>query len=160
MRVSITVGETEFRNGYLNIDPISGSDSGDAGGAIKADIRNLDEIIMDSECVEIIAEDVLDYLVRNDAIVTLQHWVTKLRKGGKIIVGGTDSFEVSKQFCQKIIGVDEFNTIMHGGFSQPWDTKLSHTSLEDLQQQLESYGIKIIKKRVNGFRLVIEGERP
>ena len=160
MRVSITVGETEFKNGYINIDPISGSDSGDAEGAIKADVRNLDDIIINSECIEIVAEDVLDYLVRVEAISTLRHWVTKLRKGGKIIIGGTDAFEVSKQFCQKIIGVDDFNAIIHGEFSQPWDTKLSHMSLEDLQQQLESYGIKIIKRRVNGFKFVVEGERP
>ena len=55
MRVSITVGANQFKNGYLNIDPISG----ELDGGTKADVRNLDEVVMDSECVEIIAEGVL-----------------------------------------------------------------------------------------------------
>ena len=59
MRVSITVGATEFKNGYLNIDPISEEGGEKVGaryhqdsfdGSVKADVRDLDDLVMDSEC--------------------------------------------------------------------------------------------------------------
>ena len=56
--------------------------------------------------------------------------------------------------------IKKFNLIAHCQFSAPWDVFMSHTTIEDLLQKLESYGIKILKKRIDGFNLVIEGERP
>jgi len=169
MRVSITVGATQFKNGYLNIDPISEEGGEKAGsryyqdnydGSIKADVRNLDDVVMDSECMEIIVEDVLDYLVFDEARAAIEHWIKKLRHGGKIIISGTDSYEVCKQLAQRTIDIEHFNHLIHGEFTQPWDVKLSHMSISDLQNELESHGIKILKKRVNGFSMVVEGERP
>ena len=169
MRVSITVGATQFKNGYLNIDPISEEGGELVGsryhqdnfdGSIKADVRNLDDVAMDSECVEIIAEDVLDYLVIDEARAAIAHWIKKLRHGGRIVIYGTDSYEVCKQLMQRTIDIDQFNHLIHGEFTQPWDVKMSHMSIGDLQNELESHGIKILKKRVNGFSMVIEGERP
>jgi predicted SAM-dependent methyltransferase len=156
MRVSITVGANQFKNGYLNIDPISG----ELDGGTKADVRNLDEVVMDSECVEIIAEGVLEYLEFESAKAAIAHWVKKLRHGGRIIISGTDYYEVCKQIMQRTVGVNEFNNLIHGGFTEPWDVKMSHMSINDLQNELKSNGIKILKKRVNGFSMVIEGERP
>ena len=158
MRVSITIGAEQFKNGYLNIDPVAA----EAGveGSVKADVRNLDDLVMDSECVEIVAEDVLDYLVFEEAKAAIAHWVKKLRHGGKIIISGTDACEVCKQVVQKTIDINEFNHLVHGEFSQPWDVKMSHMSIESLQNELESHGIKVLKKRINGFSMVIEGERP
>ena len=156
MRISITVGADQFKNGYLNIDPISG----ELDGGVKADVRNLDEIVMDSECVEIIAEEVLDYLELESAKAAIAHWIKKLRHGGKIIISGTDYYEVCKQAMQKTIDINQFNHLIHGGFVQPWDVKMSHMSINDLQNELNSHGIKILKRRVNGFSMVIEGERP
>ena len=92
MKINITVGSSHFINGYLNIDPITGQDGGEAQ-AIKADIRNLDDLVMDSECHEIIAEDVLDFLEKEDAKIALSNWARKLRHKGMIIVGGTDIHE-------------------------------------------------------------------
>ena len=169
MRVSITVGATEFKNGYLNIDPISEEGGEKVGaryhqdsfdGSVKADVRDLDDLVMDSECTELIAEDVLDYLVLEEAKSAIGHWVTKLRHGGKIIISGTASYEVCKQFVQRTIDADTFNGLIHGEFNHPWDVKMSHMSTTDLQNELESHGIKILKKRVNGFSMVLEGERP
>jgi hypothetical protein len=169
MRVSITVGATQFKNGYLNIDPISEEGGELVGtryhqdnfdGSIKADVRNLDDVVMDSECVEIIAENVLDYLVFDEARSAIAHWVKKLRHGGRIVIYGTEPYEVCKQLIQRTIDIEQFNHLIHGEFTQPWDVKLSHMSMSDLQNELESHGVKILKKRVNGFSMVVEGERP
>ena len=63
-------------------------------------------------------------------------------------------------FYYKEINIVEFNLLTHGMFSGPWDVLMSHTTIEDLQKKLESCGVKILKKRTDGFNLVIEGERP
>jgi len=157
MKLHISVGKGFTKPGYLNIDPITGQGN---ELSVKADIRKLDEFVSDSECTEIIAENVLDYLEAGEADQALQHWVKKLRHGGKIIIGGTDAHQISKMFYYKEIDIEKFNLLTHGQFSAPWDVFMSHTTIEDLLQKLESYGIKILKKRIDGFNLVIEGERP
>ena len=159
MKINITVGSSHFINCYLNIDPITGQDGGEAQ-AIKADIRNLDDLVMDSECHEIIAEDVLDFLEKEDAKIALSNWARKLRHKGKIIVGGTDIHETCKQFFHKVIPLEDFNKIIHGTLENPWEVKLSHNTLLGLQEELEGLGIKILKRRINGLNMVIEGERP
>ena len=157
MKVHISVGKDFTKPGYLNIDPITGQGN---EVSVKADIRNLDELVADAECVELIAENVLNYLEAGEADQALRHWVKKLRRGGKIIIGGIDAHQVSKMFYYKEINIEEFNLLAHGQFSGPWDVLMSHTTIEDLQQKLESYDIKITKKRTDGFNLIIEGERP
>ena len=159
MKINITIGSSHFINGYLNIDPITGQDV-EGAEAIRADVRNLDNLAMDSECKEIIAEDILDYLEKEDARAALSNWVSKLRHGGKIIVGGTDIYEACKQFYHRVIPLDEFNRIIHGTLENPWEVKLSHSTLFELETELKRLGIKILKKRINGLNMIIEGERP
>ena len=158
MKVNITVGSSGHINGYLNIDPITGSDDQE-GDAVKCDVRNLDGLVMDSQCHEIIAENVLDYLTVTDATAALSNWTKKLRHKGRIIVGGTDAYEASKQFSQGVISLSQYNYIVHGSMGSPWEVKLSHNTVSSLESSLKFLGIKILKKRINGLNMVIEGER-
>ena len=158
MKVNITVGSSHHLNGYLNIDPITGGEEG--AEAVKCDIRNLDNLVLDSQCYEIIAEDVMDYLTMEDASLALSNWVQKLRHGGKIIIGGTDIYEASKQFNQGVIPIRDYNNIIHGTMDHPWEVKLSHNTVANLEAGLRLHGIKILKRRINGLSMVIEGERP
>ena len=48
MKVRITVGEQEKLNGYTNVAPITKFDG------LSIDIRNLDDLVSDAECTEII----------------------------------------------------------------------------------------------------------
>jgi len=157
MKIHISVGRDFTKPGYLNIDPITGQNN---EVSVKADIRNLDELVADAECVELVAENVLDYLEASEADQALRNWVKKLRRGGKIIIGGIDAHQISKMFYYKEISIEKFNLLTHGQFSKSWDVLMSHTTIEDLQQKLKDCGIKILKKRIDGFNLVIEGERP
>ena len=154
MKVNISVGASEFKNGYLNIDPISKPEG------LDIDIRKLDTIIGDAECTEFIAEDVLDYLEKSEAESVLEHWISKIRKGGKIVVGGIDAYEVSKMFYQQKITLEEFNTLIHGSFGQPWNVRLNNFTMEYIQSKLINAGLKITKKRLNGYHIIVEGERP
>ena len=80
MKIRITVGEKEELNGYINVDPITKFEG------VPSDLRNLDDIASDAECTEIISDDVIDYLDKEDSLAALSHWVKKLRSGGIIIV--------------------------------------------------------------------------
>ena len=88
MKIRITVGEKQKLNGYTNIDPITKFDD------IAIDIRNLDELVSDAECTEIISEGVIDFLNRGDFVIAINNWVKKMRHGGKIIVTSIDALEV------------------------------------------------------------------
>jgi len=169
MKINIIVGSSNYKSGYINIDPtlkrkaesVSLDNANDEqSNVVKADIRNIDDIVANSECNELIAEDVLDYLELSESRKVLSHWISKLRHGGKIIVGGTDVYEVCRLFCKQAIDLNTFNSVIHGGFSELWDVKMSHSTMEDLQEFLESQGVRIIKKRIQGFKMIIEGERP
>ena len=169
MKINILIGGTDYKSGYINIDPTLKRKSesialensnDDQSNIVKSDIRNLDDIVSDSECKELIAENVLDFLELSESRAVLSHWISKLRHGGKIIVGGTDIYEVCRLFYKQAIDLNTLNAIIHGDFSQPWDVKMSHSTMENLQEFLQSEGIKIIKKRIQGFKMIIEGERP
>jgi predicted SAM-dependent methyltransferase len=169
MKINITLGGAGYKAGYVNIDPTLkrlGEDvvlenaNDDQTNIIKADVRNLDEVSLDNECLELVAEDILDYLQINEARSVLAHWISKLRHGGKIIVGGTDIAEVCRMFYKRAIDLESLNEILHGSFQEAWSVKLSHTTMEDLISFLESQGIKVTKKRIQGFKMIVEGERP
>jgi len=154
MKIRITVGEQEKLNGYLNIDPITKFDG------LAVDIRNLDEVVSDAECTEIISEDVIDFLEKEESMISLSHWIKKLRHGGKIIVTSVDAREVSRSFYRKEIDIEIFNKAVHGNFSEPWDVRLSHSTLEELSRFFESQNLKVTKKRINGIKLIVEAQRP
>ena len=169
MKINIIIGSSNYKSGYINIDPTLKrkgelveleNSNDDQSNIVKTDIRNLNDIVEDSECKELIAEDVLDFLELSESRTVLSHWISKLRHGGKIIVGGTDIYEVCRLFYKQAIDLNTLNSIIHGNFSEPWDVKMGHSTLEDLQEFLQSQGIKIIKKRIQGFKMIIEGERP
>ena len=154
MKIRITVGEKEKLNGYLNIDPITKFDD------VSCDIRNLDDVVSDAECTEIISDDVIDFLEKRGSMEALSHWVKKIRHGGKIIVTSVDAYEVSKSFYRKNLDIDTFNKAIHGNFSAPWDVRLSHTTIEELSDFFQSQGLNVTKKRFNGIKFLVGAEGP
>ena len=54
MKLRITVGAEDKLNGYTNIDPVSQFDG------LNVDLRNLDAIVSDAECSEILADEIID----------------------------------------------------------------------------------------------------
>ena len=153
MKIRITVGDDQKLNGYLNLDPISKFDD------VAVDIRNLDEVAEDSECNEILADDVVGFLERSDALQAMSNWIKKLRKNGKIIITAVDAHVVSGLFYTGQIDLETFNKLLHGNLSAPWDIRLSNTTIEDVSEFLVSRGLVVTKKRQNGKRITIEAQR-
>ena len=67
---------------------------------------------------------------------------------------------MSKSFYRKTIDIAVFNKAIHGNFLEPWDVRLSHTTIEELSEFFRSQGLNLTKKRTNGIKLIVEAERP
>jgi len=148
MKINITIGGAD-KNGYLNISALK-----------DLEIRNLDEYVDNAECFEIIAEDIVDYMPKQELSKVLDNWVGKLRHQGMIVIGGTDVYEVCKMFAQEALSLEELNNLMHGEQSQGWDVRLNQLTLQQMCNELEGRGLKVLKKRINGFKFSVEAERP
>jgi predicted SAM-dependent methyltransferase len=154
MKIRITVGAEEKLNGYINVDPVSRFDD------LESDVRNLDPIAEDAECSEILAEEVIDFIRREEVYPILDHWISKLRHGGKMYLSFYDTRQIAKAFFRGKINLDEFNTIVHGTFSAPWDVKLGHTTVEEVSRFLQARGLVVTKKTLDGLKATIGAARP
>lgn len=140
MKINLIMGDGPSKTGYKNV----------------RNVQNLDMAACDAEVTEILAIDVIDYIPINETNKTLDHWVSKLRMGGKLIVGGVDAFSVAKAFSVYQISIDEYNELVHGG-DKPRLVSLTMGGLISYFEQ--KHGLKIIKKRYDGFSYLIEVER-
>ena len=154
-------------NGYVNVDPFGFGDE----NKVVADLKNLDDVVDDSEAMEIIAEDIIDFLPLGDVEDAINHWIKKLRHGGRIIVGGVDMFEACKAFSTYTIDLAMANYLLHGAQEQPWEERHANFTLLGLAQFLEDRGLKIITKRGYGvssnragyeknYHMYVEAMRP
>jgi hypothetical protein len=156
MRINLMWGNGSPLSGYTNVDP----HSYDKEDVINGDITDLNDIVDDSEATEILVADVIDYLPRAMVAKTISHWVTKLRHKGRIVIGGHDIYEITKIMSQQGISAEEISDVLHGTQNHPWEFKASHTTAADLAKTLEQHGLKILKKRVSGFKMIVEAIRP
>ena len=158
MKVNLLYTEVEPRPGYLNINPFATNETDE----LKiGEVFNLDEWVDDSEAMEIIANDVIDYLPANIVMNTLEYWVRKLRHGGHLIVGGTDLYEVCKGFTTYALDVQQVNAYLHGehAYNPNFIKKITLTAL-GLSNFLATKGLHIVKKRITGYHFIVEAKRP
>lgn len=110
-------------------------------------------IVGDAECTEILADDLIDYIPL-EKMGEILGWIrSKMRHGCKLILGGTDIYEVSRAFSSYYIGLNDLNKLL---YAQNKSAVLTLPALVELVQQL---GLKIISKRVNGYKMVVIAER-
>lgn len=110
-------------------------------------------VVADAECTEILAEDLIDYLPLPKMGEVLKWVRSKMRHGCKLIIGGTDIYELSKAFSSFHISLTDFNKLV---YSEGKSTMLTLPALVELIEQLE---LKVITKRVNNFKMVVVAER-
>ena len=140
-------------SGYTNVDPHGFGEAGKVVG----DFTNLDDIVEDSEATEILALDVIDFLEPDSIEKTISHWVSKLRRGGKIVIGGRDLWQISKAVYYKLIDIKEANEAIRGGGDF---ARFNQSTIQELISVLESHNLKILKKRINKFDISVEAQRP
>ncbi len=152
MKLHLSVNKSSM-NGYLNLDPAPIDPNSQP--AFTGSFTNLSALVEDSECTEILADDILDYIVAKNIHPSLEYWTKLLRHGGKLIVGGTDLYEVAKAIVNQSLKIREANELIHGTSIQ----HISQISMLDLCELIKSLGLNIIVKRTNGFKMVIEAVR-
>lgn len=147
MKIQITTNNQPM-SGYLYVSPSQGQD-----------LSNLDNVLADNECNEIFAEDMIDYLPLNKMMPVVTHWVKKLRHNGKIILGGTDVYELSKRVVRGEINTIQANELLFGNQDSTWSVKRGQINMKDLVDLLQELGLKVTKKVLVDMTMVVEAVR-
>jgi predicted SAM-dependent methyltransferase len=158
MKINLIYGEGDILNTHLNLHPFAMQETDD----VKiADVKNIDRFVCDGEAEEIVALDVLDYLVLYEVTKVIGHWVQKLKIGGTLIIGGTDMTLVCKSFAEGDIDLETANKMLHGIQTQPHLVKRVNLTLLGVCNFLmqDCQGLQIMKKRYNGHNYIIEVRR-
>lgn len=153
MKLHLSINSTPI-NGYTNVSPTGGENT------VLSRIDNLEGIVDEAECTEILAEDVMDFFPASRILDILKYYTSKLRHGGKIIIGGSDFQSVCKCIITKRLDAVEANKILYGTQNSTWEFKSGMISLDDLTDLLRGLGLKIIHKRLNNCKMCVEAVRP
>ena len=114
----------------------------------------LDVIVDEGEATEIVVDDFLSSFYEKDVYSVLNRLVSKLIKGGKLIVYYTDIELLASKLAQGHITTSDFNDII---FSTCPSFK-SFLSTENMLDLLKVLNIKINTKQIkNGYTLVLSG---
>ena len=117
-------------------------------------LSNIDNFVEDSECMEIVVES-LDYIPMSQIVGVLEKLVTKLRHGGTISITGTDLLDMGRVIVERLYTTEELNEAIFGE-GLP---KRSSLPLEELTNLLKSFGLKIMKKRLQSSMNYVEAIR-
>lgn len=120
--------------------------------------KNIDDCVEAASCNDIYAPDVLDYIHNEELVPYITHIVSKLRHGGKIVFGGTDLFELMKFGFRTEYSLSEINKKLFGELGNK--EKSGCHNLAAITVLLQNLGLKIMKKRLEKDRFVIEAVRP
>jgi hypothetical protein len=157
MKINLLLADNSPRSGYTNIDPLAPPNDplrkvGDFG--------DLNEHVDNAECDELVANDVLDFLPAHQIDEVLNHWVSKIRHGGTITVGGLDLREVARGLVKHELGIDDANLLIYGAQQAAWQHRRSATTIQNVLAAMASRGLRPLKKRVENYFYIITMERP
>lgn len=158
MKVNLVYGpESQVQTGFLNLSPMVEEEN----DIVKmCDIRNLDQYVCDAEVMELVAHGVVDYIPLPEVTSVIDHWVSKLRIGGRLTISGIDAYIVAKSFIEYRIDIDTFNQLILGRQDLPHEHRFSVLTMNSLVHYLKDYHrLKVINKRYDGYMCIINAER-
>lgn len=155
MKLYLSINGAPISN-YLNLSPIQGDISLGQEWVCWSNFGDLSQFAEHGEVWEILADNIIDYFPLSDIAKVLEYWAKLLRHGGKLIVGGTDAGELSREFFLGNIPVQDLNKIVYGENARK--SSLNYTV--GIVELLESFGLVVDKKRINGTKFIIEAKRP
>lgn len=160
MKVRISVGQKPISS-YLNIDPSPNIEKDKIGqfDCYLCDIRNISELVEEAGCEELLVET-LDYIRSGEIIEVIQHWISRLRHKGKIIIKGTNLESAVKKFLNGEITTLDLNILLFGEGNHPWSYKNGCINLEEVDEILRKGGLKIVSKQIIGTEFIIAAQRP
>ena len=154
MKVNLLNDQNTLRSDAMNIDPFADpSDPSKTFGGFE----NLDLHVDDGEVNELFAHDIVDYLQKRDLEPIIDGWVRKLALNGRITIGGVDIHELSKGTINGVIDIAAINELLYEDHRHK--QRKSVFSISNMVDLLQKRGLKILHKRLNGFRYVVVAER-
>lgn len=155
MKLNLLFNSNDVRAGYQNIDAYT--QEGD--GKIEGNVFNLNEIACNAEVVELIALDIIDRIPLPQITQVLGHWLSKIRRGGTITIGGLNLPSVTKAFYRKEIDLVTMNQLFFGKQDTPTNNKKCALDITWIESVLKSEGFKIIQSRLENVYYYIKAER-
>jgi hypothetical protein len=148
VKIRLSVGEPSVpMPGYIQVDPARPVE-----GLSVSDLSRLSE---EGEASEILAVDVLDFFHPEHRHAILSHWVSRLNKGGVIVLGTQEMVEVARLFM--ISGDHEaFRTAMYGPSGR---RRVSMGTLPELKHSLATLGLEIVKSYTRNNFSYVEAKR-
>ena len=141
-------------SGYVNVDPIA--DPNDIKRVV-CDVDNLTPLVDDGEAEVIIVTEVLAYFPFRDLDRLVNHWVSKLKKGGgRLTITDIDFYEVTRDIQSRKLNLEEANMLLYGHEDKPWRYRKALISGQLLADLLRSKGLKIVKHRLGEYKFVVE----
>ena len=104
---------------------------------LTAENADVNKYCMEAQAEEIEGPDILDLFSTDELEQLMGVWEKALKVGGKIILGGTDIFLLSKNIINRKIELVDINNILYGS------PKKSITSIESTKEFLISLGFEI-----------------
>lgn len=111
---------------------------------------NLDQY-SNNEVQEIFANDLIDSIKFSDIANTIGLLVSKMRKNGRVVVGGTDLRMVAKMVINGSMPEQQANVLI--------EKSKSMTSCSGIADVLRQHGLKILASYINGVHYEIEAQR-
>jgi hypothetical protein len=137
MKINLDIAKKNHIEGYVNI---TGEEVIKLG-----DIHN-------AECMEIQANDTLDYIPYNHHKEVILLWLSKLRKRGRIYIKFNNAREISRLFVNGEIDIKDFNQLVFAG----------KTSVQDLMEVKQIVESKTVVEEVSIIEnsILIMARRP
>lgn len=118
-------------NGYNNIDLAHE----------RLDFQNPDSMCEPSACTEIILDGVLSYINLQAIPQVLHVFISRLRKGGKLIIRDYDLQEVIQKYNNGLLSVADLNLVLFSNTAPSKASAISHVHLHDV---ITNYGLQIV----------------
>lgn len=147
MKIHLTV-EQPCKNGYVWASP-------ENTDLKVSDFYNCWEFCMESECTHLYAPTILEIFRTSEIEEILPKWASLIRKDGKITIGGTDLYLLSRQAIRRDKDLGSLNDML---FHKPYAVQ-SITSTESTAKFLRNLGFKIVNMELdeNNCTYVVEG---
>lgn len=157
VKLNLIYNKADFLNTHTNICPFNFIENPEL---VIGNTTNLDFIVDNGECSQIIALDTIEYIPHNKVYEVLSNWTGKLKVGGQLILGFCETLELCNLFHRGNIKHDDFNSLIHGSQEKSHLIKLSSFSAPLLIDMLtKQHTIKLQKHTLNGVDVTLTFER-
>lgn len=162
MKVKLSINDEPIA-GYLNIDPspVITPEYEASYQIVRSNFFDLDTILFNSECDEIIVYNVLSNMACHQMYKLLETIIAKLSHNGKIIIYDTELMSLVKNYINGKITTPELNVALFGDRSNPWRIKNGVISLTEVMEILTDLHLTIKEiSFIEPHTFIITGLRP